>query len=222
MTFTDRITTVIKELTDKKIRKYEIAESAGYSKQIITQWENGIAKSISPEGAEKLERKYGYNHRWLLFGELPKMATDAREIVPDGRWQSVRFVGLNLKAGVSGYAVEYLDEDEYEPLFFKKTWFEKRGYDPNKLFALFVKGESMSPTLEDGSVVVVNTEATQPKDNAIFAVNYHGEAVVKRVINDMGKYWLSSDNIDQRRYPRILCDENTIIIGKVVHYQGEL
>lgn len=224
MNFTERISTIIHELKEQGHRKYEVADTAGYSRSIVTQWENGTTVSISPEGAMKLEEKFGYNHRWLLFGELPKMVENKHtreEIIPDDRWQPIKFVGFKLKAGVSGFAIDYLDEEEYEPLFYKKSWFTRRGYDPNKLFALFVRGESMSPTLEDGAVVVVNTENSQPKDNTIFAVNYHGETVVKRLLYDMGKYWLASDNPDKGLYPRVLCDENTTIIGKVVHYQGE-
>ena len=68
---------------------------------------------------------------------------------------------------------------------------------------------------------MVNTEQITPKDGTVFAVNYEGELVIKRLVRDRGEWWLSSDNPDQTRYPRKLCDENCIIIGEIVHKQSE-
>ena len=79
----------------------------------------------------------------------------------------------------------------------------------------------MEPGLYDGDVVVVNTEATTPKDGCVFAVNYEGEMVIKRLVRDAGSWWLCSDNPDQRRYPRKVCDEHCILIGQIVHKQSE-
>jgi len=79
----------------------------------------------------------------------------------------------------------------------------------------------MEPGLYDGDTVVVNTQSATPKDGTVFAVNYEGEMVIKRLIRDAGQWWLASDNPDQRRYPRKVCDENSIIIGEIVHKQSE-
>ena len=80
----------------------------------------------------------------------------------------------------------------------------------------------MEPTLFDDDVVVVNTEDTEPKDGEVFAINYEGEPVIKRLVRDASTWWLSSDNPDQRRYPRKECmDPHCIIVGRVVHRQSE-
>lgn len=222
-TYIDRVSTAIKEIIATGEKQINIAKVLGVSRSTVNTWINGTVKSgINAETAMKIEKYYGYRARWLMSGELPKTLPKENEIIPDERWEAIKLIDMKLKAGITGFGVEYLDEKKFEPLFFKRTWFEKRGYNPNKLYALLVKGESMSPTLEDGFVVVVNTELTSPKDNTIFAINYHGEAVIKRLIRDMGGFWMVSDNTDQRKYPRVLCDENTLIIGKIVHYQGEL
>jgi phage repressor protein C with HTH and peptisase S24 domain len=65
----------------------------------------------------------------------------------------------------------------------------------------------MEPGLYDGDTVVVNTEQVTPKDGVVFAVNYEGELVIKRLMRDAGQWWLRSDNADQRRYPRKTCGE---------------
>lgn len=80
----------------------------------------------------------------------------------------------------------------------------------------------MEPTFYEGDIVVVNLLDKTPVDNAVFAVNYDGEAVVKRLSRDAGMWWLMSDNPDQRRYYRRACQGNScIIIGRIVRREGE-
>lgn len=127
---------------------------------------------------------------------------------------------LGYQSGASGFAVEYLG-DEDAPIVFRRQWFESNGYNPEKLFATKVANGSMEPGLYDGDTVVVNTEQTEPKDGIVFAANYEGELVIKRLVRDAGQWWLSSDNPDQRRHPRKVCDENVHLIGEIVHKQSE-
>lgn len=219
----NRVSQVIKEITDKGEKQINIAKTLGVSRSTITAWISGTVKnSISPETALKIEQHYGYNHKWLILGELPKMISEKKELVPDERWVAIKFVNISLKAGITGYAVNYLEDEESEPLFFKRSWIDKKGYDPKKLYALKVKGESMSPTLSDGSVVMIDIDNQNIKNSDVFAVNYHGEPVVKRIVSDFGKTWLVSDNPDKSSYPNVQCDDDTTIIGRVVYTQSEL
>lgn len=133
----------------------------------------------------------------------------------------IRRVKLRLSAGILGFAVEYLDDSDAAPLWFRRAWLARRGWNPAKLLALNVGGLSMYPGLKHGDTVLVNTASTTPKDGKVFAVNYEGEAVIKRLVRDAGQWWLSSDNPDQATYPRKLCDEHCILIGEVVHKQSE-
>lgn len=135
-------------------------------------------------------------------------------------YPAIRRVRFALSAGAHGYGVEY-EEEPAAPIVFKRQWYERNGYRPEKLFAVRVMNGSMEPGLYDGDVVVVNTEATTPKDGCVFAVNYEGEMVIKRLVRDAGQWWLCSDNPDQRRYPRKVCDEHCILIGQIVHKQSE-
>lgn len=148
--------------------------------------------------------------RYMLRLDMPEN--------PD--YPAIRHVQFKLSAGASGFGVEYLDSFG-PPIVFQKSWFDSRGFDPTKLFATKVANASMETGLYDGDTVVVNTESTEPKDGAVFAANFEGELVIKRLVRDAGQWWLSSDNPDQRRYPRKLCDENVHLIGEVVHKQSE-
>jgi phage repressor protein C with HTH and peptisase S24 domain len=135
-------------------------------------------------------------------------------------YPAIRRVRFKLSAGINGFAVEY-QHGEGAPMVFGSAWYAKKGLRPDKLFAVAVANGSMEPGLHDGDTVVVNTECTDPKDGHVFAVNYEGELVIKRLIRDAGEWWLSSDNLDQRRYPRKLCGEGVFLIGEIVHKQSE-
>lgn len=134
-------------------------------------------------------------------------------------YPAIRRVKFKLSAGATGFAVDYTDE-EGAPIVFQKTWYSRNGLTPERLFAVGVCNGSMEPGLHHGDTVVVNTASTDPKDGIVFAVNYEGEMVIKRLVRDAGQWWLSSDNSDQSRYPRKVCDASCILIGEIVHKQS--
>lgn len=156
----------------------------------------------------------------LRTGERQPIYTPTIDLQDNEQYPNIRRVRFKLSAGASGFGIEYLDNDG-PPIVFQKSWFVSRQFNPAKLFATKVANGSMETGLYDGDTVVVNTESTRPKDGVVFAVNFEGELVIKRLVRDAGQWWLSSDNPDQRRYPRKLCDENVHLIGEVVHKQSE-
>jgi len=197
----------------------QLAKKVGIGQSTIAELEKiGSGSSHTPAIAAILN----VSALWLATGQ-GQMQSASRQLIdldnnPD--YPAIRRVHFSLSAGVHGYAVEY-EEEPAAPIVFKRQWYERNGYRPEKLFAVRVMNGSMEPGLYDGDVVVVNTEATTPKDGCVFAVNYEGEMVIKRLIRDAGAWWLSSDNPDQRRYPRKVCDEHCILIGQIVHKQSE-
>lgn len=133
-------------------------------------------------------------------------------------YPAIRRVALKAQAGVSGYAVEYMNDDG-PPIVFRRDWYASNNFRPEKMLAMRVAGESMVPNLHPGDLIVINTESATPKDGVAFVVAYEGEITVKRMVRDDGLWWLASDNADQRRYPRKKCNGDTQIIGEVVYRQ---
>lgn len=133
----------------------------------------------------------------------------------------IRKVRLRLSAGIQGFSTDP-DTQDANPIFFRRDWLEKRGYIAEQLIAIRVRGQSMEPGLFEGDTVVINTADISPVDGEVYALNYEGEAVVKRMVRDSGQWWLVSDNADQRRYPRKQCHAATcIVIGRVIQKQSE-
>lgn len=138
----------------------------------------------------------------------------------DRRFTLIPKVRLRLTAGISGFEVEPEPFDGTTAAV-PTDFIERNGYDRSKLIAIIVRGESMETTLYEGDLVVVNTADQKLVDGAIYAINYEGEPVVKRLTRDAGQWWLTSDNPDQRRYYRRVCDETVKVIGRVVRKESE-
>jgi repressor LexA len=88
------------------------------------------------------------------------------------------------------------------------------------LFALRVKGDSMAPTIQDGTMVIIK-EQPDVEDNEIAAVIINGddEATLKRVKHQNGIILLIADNPDYD--PIVLAgDINARIVGKAVAFMG--
>lgn len=174
----------------------------------------------------KIAKALDLSYDWLADGIEPKtLARSVGErpaiyLIDNPEFPAVRRVKLKLEAGITGFSIE-MDPEDGPPIVFRKEWFDSRGFKPAKLIALRVRGSSMEPVLFEGDTVVVNTEQTTPKDGAVFAINYEGEMVVKRMVRDASQWWLCSDNPDQARFPRKLANGSSIVIGEIVHRQSE-
>jgi phage repressor protein C with HTH and peptisase S24 domain len=190
----------------------------------VSQWLQGSKNSgtgkprgMLAETARYIERCAVKHQGWL---DVDHSKSQEIDLTNNPDYPAIRRVRFKLSAGVTGFAVEF-DQGEGVPMVFGTAWYAKKGLTPSKLFAVVVANGSMEPGLHDGDIVVVNTECTNPKDGHVFAVNYEGELVIKRLIRDAGEWWLSSDNLDQRRYQRKVCGEGVFLIGEIIHKQSD-
>lgn len=130
-------------------------------------------------------------------------------------------IPLKLAAGVAGIQV---DPERFDGSTWtlKASWIEKHRLHADQLIALDVTGESMAPGLRPGDVVIVNLADTKPVDGVVYAINFEGEPVIKRLTRDAGRWWLTSDNMDQVKYYRRVCEGDAcIIVGRVVKKESD-
>lgn len=214
----------------------QFADRAGVTRAAVQQWER--EGGTAPRRSKQADVA---NVLGISLAELLGVAdTTAQSVASEGAMQAItgsapaaidldnnpdypaiRRVRFRLSAGASGFGVDYSHSEDGAPIVFQRGWYEARGLKPCQLFAVKVANGSMEPGLHDGDTVVVNTDSVTPKDGVVFAVNYEGEMVIKRLMRDGGQWWLASDNQDQRRYPRKICDEHSVLIGEIVHKQSE-
>jgi len=210
---------------NKKLSQGQLAKLVGVKQPTISELES---EGKGSSNTALIAKVLGVSPIWLSEGkgdkELKSGEYDlgiAIDLHANDDYPSIRRVSLKLSAGITGYAIES-DIDDKTPLVFSKNWFTRNGYNPRALLAVQVAGESMQPSLYDGDTVTINTADTTPKDGEVFAINYEGELLIKRLVRDDGIWWLSSDNSDQRKYARKKCEGDVcIILGKIVHKQSE-
>lgn len=213
-----------------RVSKRLLAEYAGVSPPAVNYWFSDT-NGMQAEAARKLAKFLEVDPVWLEKGEgTPERkvhhdVAGARQVVvaeqdaPD--FVHIPMVKLRLSAGVTGFQTEP-DRRDGGTLGMRRSWVERSGLAPEKLIAIQVQGESMEPSLYEDDVVVINTADRKPVDGAVFAVNYEGEAVVKRFARDAGDWWLTSDNPDQRKHHRKVCrGDACLIIGRVVRKESD-
>ncbi len=235
-----RLLEVMQELNLAKPK--DLADFCNVSEGLVSQWFSGTTK-LGPKPLRAFART-NFSLDWITYGTLPKYRS-AAHVIPNVQLAAeiansvpgampivltdadspdlyqIPMVSLRLQAGVTGFQTEP-DRRDGGAMGIPKSWADRRGYNPQKLLAIQIRGESMEPTFYEGDTVVINLDDKKPVDNAVFAVNYDGEAVVKRMSRDAGQWWLMSDNVDQRKFYRRACrSTECIIIGRIVRREGE-
>lgn len=213
--------TIAKRIRERRLNlgltQQQVADAFGINKASVAEWESGRTQPTS-ERLVKLAEALQTTVDFLLQGES---AVDiAAESASGDAYLAIRHARFRLAAGVGGYEIHY-DNSDGGPLYFRREWLQRRGLKPDKLIALKVHGASMEPGLFEGDTVVVNLADVEPTDGSVFALNYEGQCVVKRLKRDAGQWWITSDNADKRFFPDKVCDENVKIIGRIVHRQSE-
>lgn len=214
-----RLSKLIAEQFDNK--QSEFIKKTGINQGELSAILRG-KKSFGEKKARKLEEHAGLPKGWFdndhSIGTPIEAADDTN---PPADAVQIRRVKFEVSAGISGTTIEQTEEAG-NPIYFRIDWLARKGFSKDHLVAVYIKGESMEPGLYEGDTIIVNTADRQPQDGTVFVCRYEGETVVKRLVRDAGKWWLSSDNLDQRRFPRKEClDDICEIIGKVVYKQSE-
>ena len=146
---------------------------------------------------------------WLFFDQAVDMLKEETE-----KFFQVRYFS-DIRASAGGGAYGF-DEEIHEMISIdKKIMHNMVGLGNTELEAIHVDGESMEPTLQDGSIVFVDRMQTNINKNGIFIASTTGGLFIKRIQQRAdGMIELISDN---NMYPAqaISADEVTII-GKVV------
>jgi len=220
-----------------------LANFCGVTPQAVQQWVS-LGRVPRAHRLAQIAEYFSVSEQELIYGDVipepintlagQSSSPRTQAPLPKGKYRRVvahdsanidlieiRRVKLTLSAGITGFNAEPYDSNG-RPLSFRADWFVKKGYSPEKLISIDVKGESMEPIMSDGDTVVINTADVIPKDGLVYAINFDGEAVIKRMVRDFGRWFLVSDNPDQKRYHRQECTAaECIVIGRVVLLQRE-
>ena len=136
----------------------------------------------------------------------------AEPLDPD--WQE--HVGIDQLDTTVGADGKIRDETLTGRMKFPYPWLRKHGLRSHMCRIVRMTGEAMEPTIPDGSMILVNTAATDRRDGSIIVVRIGDQQIVRRVTHDPEAGWLlSNDNRDKASWPTQPWPENAIAIGEV-------
>ena len=168
------------------------------------------------QGRGPMERRGAASASESLVGETKVVAADDES----DAFVQVPMIELRLQAGVPGFQADPEYNDGMK-LSLPRRWIEQKRLNPAVLVALRVKGDSMYPTLSENDTVIVNTADQNMVDGVVFAVNYDGKALIKRLERDGGVWYLASDNPLPEFNRRVIRDNETKIVGRVVRRESD-
>ena len=203
-TVADRIKALRKQL---KLTQAALGRMAGRSKSAVSQWEKGGTEP-DRDSLDALRIRKRVNPDWVTRGIGEMFLSTPADIAPPGSRVAVWETLADLPDGghyiqvphyevrlSAGDGCEWVEHAPNEPLVFRARFFQARGLKPEHCRALYVRGESMSPTLNDGDTVMIDISRREVRDDAIFAVMYHGALYIKRLFHlPGGGVELRSDN----------------------------
>jgi phage repressor protein C with HTH and peptisase S24 domain len=203
----DKLKDVISETTiGKKVFDKDVADALGIPQATFAT----MKKRNSIPYEEILEfcalKKISVN--WLFFDQAVDMLKEQTE-----KFFQIRYFA-DIRASAGGGA-EVFDENFETITLDEKIMHNMVGMGNTELEAIHVDGESMEPTLQDGSIVFVDRTQTNIGKNGIFIASTTGGLFIKRIQQRAdGMIELISDN---SMYPpqAVPADEVTIV-GKVV------
>lgn len=201
----------------------ELAEAAGVSGSNLSRIESG-SRGLSLETAIKVARALGCEVTDISdeFSEEDIIAGSrvAREPAPKGDVPN-----LTIHAGMGAGRIETIEGSQggFVPGDFTEGYWSfpgpvKEGFRHlQQTHALPVIGDSMEPTLRDGSVVFVDTSHVIPSPPDLYAVDYGDGLMVKRIelVPRTQKVLVISDN--STRYKSYELDRSDLMVfGRVV------
>lgn len=195
----------------------EIAARVGVTPGAITQWKQGGIQELKANNLLALAKATGFKSEWLAngTGEMqgetegrPVEAWAAPPEIPTGSsirtYEAVDELDPESYVLVDRYDVQLSAGcgniqwvvNEKDPLSFRARWFQAKRLNPDNCKALYVRGRSMEPKLEDWDTVLIDTSQAEIIDGEIYAVCLHDEFFIKTVQRIAGGVLLKSENPD--------------------------
>lgn len=166
----------------------EIRGELGRNEKTLRTWKT--AGDMSLDVIFALAAKTGIPVCWIVEGTVGpigasgEMAT-AFSFVPQ----------LHVQAGAGNGVVSPEMTVDADIVAFRSEWLRKLGINPRYARAMFARGDSMWPTINDGDLLLVDESITQVVDDGIYIIVSQGAVRVKRLqIKRDGSLLVKSDN----------------------------
>lgn len=182
----------VRDLVERMGGGTAFAVKTGMSKQLVSNISReNPSKTIGSRLARKIEAELG-----LPAGKLD--TPEGMQVVQHSpEDESVPVPVLNIIASAGPGAVMPWGEEVIHHMRLSKHWLRNntRATSFDRLAIITAKGDSMVPTFDDGSVLLVDTAITNMKIEGIYTIARGDDLYIKRVQRNLdGSYDVISDN----------------------------
>lgn len=209
-------------LDESGISNTELAQKLGTGRAYVSTLFTP-SRHFGEKAARSIEEKLRLPSMYL-DSEEQKLSTvmdwEHPEELPEDMFALVPRVAVEMAAGNGLIAVE---EEGMPPLAFKRSWLTRKAVtSKDNLRIVGVSGDSMSPYLEDGDVVMIDMGQTDVTDGEVYAIRYGHDLRIKRLIKRFdGGLVLRSDN---PRFPEEVIApadlEHVQVLGRMIWRAG--
>ncbi len=209
-------------LRNRGLSATELARLADVRTSFIYDVISGKSLNPSTVTLAKVADVLGISLQYLAGAEQEEAPPADANAMPGPEY--VMLPRLTVEASAGGGAI-IATETEEEHYYFRRSWIRNRLMAaPADLRLIFVRGDSMEPTLHDNDIILIDTRRIIPSPPGIFVLFDGFGLVAKRLEyvtnSEPPAVRIISDNPQYGTYERPVAE--TRIIGRVVWFAHEL
>ena len=201
----------------------EVARAAGVNRSFVYDILRGRSQTPNIEKLGRIANVVRVDPDWLLTG---KGRVEGDDPIAEGYQDAfVSIQHVRARPAMGGGAIVASEESSGRDFHFRKVWIrDNLKAAPSMLRVMDVQGDSMTPTLHDGDVILVDMNRRNPIPPGIFVLHDGLGLVAKRLehvpMSDPPRVRIISDN--QQYSPYECTAEEVNIVGRVRWFGREL
>ncbi|MGN0903447.1 MAG: S24 family peptidase [Succinivibrio sp.] len=186
----DRLSSVIKEQGKSPA---EISEILNISLNTVYSWFSGYRElnGIREKNRKRICECFGISYKWLRFGSGEKyLKGEETGIESQNKLSGVVCVQkceLSLGVGLTNNPT-FNEIENSSPVPYRKDLFEKLNVNPKNCKIVKAKGDSMSPMIDDGDDVMIDTVPVHDViNNYVYALVTRSGLTIKKIVHNKNK-----------------------------------
>ena len=203
----------IELLTDGSgVKNSELARKANISEALVRNWKSAGGSEPARDKIIAFAEAANVNIEWLMTGRGPMKPGERDQSGIGTEFALVPIYNVSISAGAGAFPNK---EHAIGNLAFTRHWLRTRGLQPSHLVATNAKGDSMEPSINDGDMLLIDTNQRGLGQDDIYVIRSDDALMVKRLQRGFdNKVLIISDN--PRYKEQSIPTQDLDIIGRVV------
>lgn len=197
----------------------KVAREAGVKYDVVRDLKRRDGSSTSAENAERIASALGFP-LGEIQEDLPSFSAPTSHTSDTS---TIPINGYDIEASAGPGALVHAEEYVSFTLAFPPEYLERltRSH-PKNLAIIGIKGDSMSPTLKDDDLVMLDSSKTNLSYDGMFVLRF-GEALhVKRIARSPSKGFITIISDNQYHPPQEWPADDVEVVGKVIWTGGKV